>query len=152
VRALIAAVILLLLLMLMSQEKSQACSAGIDSVTAERVRQEIALDARHPASDWQRAQAVSFCADWRGKNPDAFFGRHRIFTFGSSAGIVNFLSLKTRTRMGVAISFGIATSWKYFSSPTLCGRDIIASLRSVQTGCGSTSIFFLKDGVILAAG
>ncbi len=31
---------------------------------------EIRLDAAHPASEWQRAQPVAYCADWQGKNPD----------------------------------------------------------------------------------
>jgi alpha-galactosidase len=70
-RALIVAAICFCSSMLMSQEKSQACSAGIDTAMAARTANEIALDARHPASEWQRAQAVLFCADWQGKNPDA---------------------------------------------------------------------------------
>ena len=56
--------------LLMSQEKPKACSSGADTITAARVSHEIALDARHPAPEWQAAQGVSFCADWQGKNPD----------------------------------------------------------------------------------
>jgi alpha-galactosidase len=55
----------------MSQEKSQTYSTGSDTVTAARVWHEISLDARRPAAEWQAAEAVSFCADWQGKNPDA---------------------------------------------------------------------------------
>jgi len=55
----------------MSQEKTTACSPRSDTVTAVRVAHEIALDARHPAAEWQAAEAVSFCADWQGKNPDS---------------------------------------------------------------------------------
>ncbi len=55
----------------MRQEKSQTYSTGADTVTAARVSHEISLDARRPAAEWQAAEAVSFCADWQGKNPDA---------------------------------------------------------------------------------
>ena len=57
--------------LLMRQGKSQACSTGADTVTAEGISREISLDARHPAREWQAAEAVSFCQDWQGKNPDA---------------------------------------------------------------------------------
>lgn len=53
----------------MSQEKSRTCSSG-DTITAVRIAQEISLDAQHPAAEWQAAEAVSFCQDWQGKNPD----------------------------------------------------------------------------------
>lgn len=54
----------------MSQEKPQACSVGADTATAARVAHEISLNAQHPAEAWQAAEAVSFCADWQGKNED----------------------------------------------------------------------------------
>jgi alpha-galactosidase len=54
----------------MSQEKSQACSTGADTVIAARVTREIPLDARHPAPEWEGATPVSFCQDWQGKNAD----------------------------------------------------------------------------------
>lgn len=57
--------------LLMGQEKPKDCLPGVESITAKRVSHEIALDARHPAADWQAADAVTFCADWQGKNPDA---------------------------------------------------------------------------------
>lgn len=44
---------------------------GPDTITASRVAEEIRLDARHPAVEWQRAQAIAFCADWQGKNADS---------------------------------------------------------------------------------
>jgi alpha-galactosidase len=56
--------------LLMSQEKSQACSTGAETVTAARVTREIVVDARHPAPEWETAAPVSFCADWQGKNAD----------------------------------------------------------------------------------
>lgn len=55
---------------LMSQEKSQACSTGTDTVTALRVVHKVSLNARHPATEWSLAEAISFCSDWQGKNPD----------------------------------------------------------------------------------
>jgi len=63
-------VICLLPQLLMSQEKPTACSTGIDSVTAVRVVHEISLNARHPAAEWQLADAIPFCSDWQGKNRD----------------------------------------------------------------------------------
>src|SRR5256885_2664833 len=57
--------------MLMSQEKSQDCFTGTDTVTAARIVHEISLDARHPATEWQTAGAISFCEDWQGRNADA---------------------------------------------------------------------------------
>lgn len=67
---LIAAALCLSSHLLMSQEKSQACSPGADTVTAARVAQEISLDARHRAPEWETATPVTFCADWQGKNTD----------------------------------------------------------------------------------
>jgi alpha-galactosidase len=56
--------------LLMSQEKAKDCSMGVDTITAVKIAHEIALDARHPATEWSAAEAVSFCADWQGKNAD----------------------------------------------------------------------------------
>lgn len=39
-------------------------------IIAAHIDREIALDARHPAAEWQRANPISFCSDWQGKNPD----------------------------------------------------------------------------------
>lgn len=54
----------------MSQEEPKACSTETNTVTAAHFAHEIVLDARHPAAEWQSAEAVSFCADWQGKNAD----------------------------------------------------------------------------------
>jgi hypothetical protein len=57
--------------LLMGQEKSKSCSAGTDTLTVARIAHEIALDARHPTTEWGAAEGISFCSDWQGKNPDA---------------------------------------------------------------------------------
>jgi len=52
---------------------SQIDSPCLDSsaeIVAAPLEHEIELSAPHPASEWQRATAVSFCSDWQGKNPD----------------------------------------------------------------------------------
>jgi alpha-galactosidase len=69
-RTLIVSVVCLSSHVLMCQEKLQPCSSGADAVTAVRVAHEISLDARHPASEWQAASPVAFCADWQGLHPD----------------------------------------------------------------------------------
>ncbi len=69
-KLLIAAALCLSSHLLMSQEKSQACSTGADTVIAARVARAISLDARHPAPEWETATPVLFCADWQGKNTD----------------------------------------------------------------------------------
>lgn len=46
------------------------CATSPSEIVAFHVHGEIALDARHPAPEWQKAQAVAFCSDWQGKNPD----------------------------------------------------------------------------------
>ena len=55
----------------MGQEKSQNCPSGNDTIAALEIADEISLDARHPAAEWQRAEAVTFCADWQGKKSDS---------------------------------------------------------------------------------
>lgn len=57
--------------LLMSQEKTPACSTGADTVVAARLTREIAVDAQHPAPEWETAAPASFCADWQGKNADS---------------------------------------------------------------------------------
>ena len=37
---------------------------------AAHVDREIALDAGHPAAEWQNATPIRFFSDWQGKNPD----------------------------------------------------------------------------------
>ena len=54
----------------MTQEKPQSCTASTDTVVASLLPHEIALDARHPAPEWQSAAPVAFCADWQGLHPD----------------------------------------------------------------------------------
>jgi alpha-galactosidase len=55
----------------MSQTPSLAkCAAVSSEIVAFRLAGEIQQDAGHPATEWQRAQPVAFCADWQGKNPD----------------------------------------------------------------------------------
>jgi alpha-galactosidase len=39
-------------------------------VVASRVPQEMVLDARHAALEWQTAAPVTFCVDWQGMHPD----------------------------------------------------------------------------------
>lgn len=39
-------------------------------IIANRVFSEIRLDAANSAPEWQSARAISFCADWQGKNPE----------------------------------------------------------------------------------
>jgi alpha-galactosidase len=43
---------------------------AVDEILACRVGQEISLDAKHPAADWEQAAPITFCADWRGQNAD----------------------------------------------------------------------------------
>ena len=56
--------------LVMGQEKLQGCSSGTDIITAAPIAHEIALDAQNPAAEWVQAEAVTFCADWQGKNAD----------------------------------------------------------------------------------
>lgn len=57
--------------MMMSQtEPAMQCATTTSEVVAARTEREIKLDAAHPASDWQSATPVNFCADWQGKNAD----------------------------------------------------------------------------------
>ena len=66
---LIVAAVCLYAQIVMSQEKSYA-HPGTDAITAARISHEIALDARHPVTEWQAAETVSFSQDWQGKNVD----------------------------------------------------------------------------------
>jgi alpha-galactosidase len=64
-------VVLLSPLSMMSQtQRSPQCAMDPSEILASHVSGEISLDARHPASEWQKAQAVVFCSDWQGKNSD----------------------------------------------------------------------------------
>jgi alpha-galactosidase len=54
-----------------SQATQQSrCNPGPSEIVAAHVAQEIALDAAHPATEWQKAHPIVFCSDWQGKNPD----------------------------------------------------------------------------------
>lgn len=66
--------LLLLLLMLeaslMSQTSVQVpCDSPASTILAAHVPGLIKLDAEHPSEEWIRAAGISFCTDWRGKNP-----------------------------------------------------------------------------------
>ncbi|MGH9642434.1 MAG: carbohydrate-binding family 9-like protein, partial [Terriglobales bacterium] len=50
--------------------KDENMSMDTNTVSALHVSHEIALDARHPAAEWTLATPVTFCADWKGQNPD----------------------------------------------------------------------------------
>jgi alpha-galactosidase len=52
-------------------DKPLSCSTAADTVVAVRLSDEIALDARKQAPEWQSAAPVRFCADWQGERPDA---------------------------------------------------------------------------------
>ena len=39
-------------------------------IVATHIDHELALDASHPAREWQNASPVTFYSDWQGKNPD----------------------------------------------------------------------------------
>lgn len=56
----------------MIQDLRSAPSAAIATeIVASRICQPILLDAGHPAPEWQRAAAQTFCADWQGNNGEA---------------------------------------------------------------------------------
>ncbi len=40
-------------------------------IIAAHVAHPIALDAGHPAAEWQNSKPISFSTDWQGKNPDS---------------------------------------------------------------------------------
>jgi alpha-galactosidase len=58
--------------MLRSNEFQESGARNQESATvvASRVPQEMVLDARHAALEWQTAAPVAFCADWQGMHPD----------------------------------------------------------------------------------
>ena len=56
---------------MMSQATQPAhCASRSSEVVAAYVAHEISLEAAQPASAWQNASPVNFCADWQGNNPD----------------------------------------------------------------------------------
>ena len=55
---------------LMSQIPPEApCQSKSGEIVALRVARPVLLDAGHPSKDWERSGAISYCADWQGKNP-----------------------------------------------------------------------------------
>ena len=56
--------------MTQASETSKRCGGAGDEIVARRVSHELQLDAAHPASEWQQAQPVVFCADWQGRQSD----------------------------------------------------------------------------------
>ena len=56
-------------LMAQMHNRSECASAG-NEIVAALVAQEFALDAQHPAKQWQSATPIVFCADWQDKNAD----------------------------------------------------------------------------------
>jgi len=46
------------------------CDHPSSEIIASYTAREIILDDAHPASEWQNAQPIIFCADWQGNNPD----------------------------------------------------------------------------------
>ena len=67
----LAAILMALLSSMMSQNPpTSQCQASSSVIEAVPVSAPIALDAAHPAAEWQHAVPVSFCSDWQGKNPD----------------------------------------------------------------------------------
>jgi len=55
--------------MMNPQDNSQNATPSAE-IIATHIRQEIRLDAAHPAVEWQSARPIVFCADWQGNNPD----------------------------------------------------------------------------------
>jgi len=67
----LAPVILFSPLNMMSQTMQTVyCAPRSSEIIAGYTAREIRLDSAHPASEWQNAAPVIFCADWQGKNPD----------------------------------------------------------------------------------
>ena len=63
--AVLSSQLILFSMMSVAADKSPSTDA-----TASYVHTAIKLDAAHPAKEWQKASAISFSADWQGKNPD----------------------------------------------------------------------------------
>ena len=56
---------------MMSQTAPRSqCATPASEMVASYVTGEVSLDAARPAAEWQNAQAIVFCSDWQGKNPD----------------------------------------------------------------------------------
>ncbi len=66
----VAAVIILFSISMIGQNSSSANPASSSEIQASYVDHELAVDAAHPAAEWQSASPVIFSSDWQGKNPD----------------------------------------------------------------------------------
>jgi alpha-galactosidase len=64
------AVVLLSSVAMMSQTTPSKCATAPSEIVASHLSGEITLDARQPAPEWQKAEAIVFCSNWQGKNPD----------------------------------------------------------------------------------
>jgi alpha-galactosidase len=53
-----------------SRKPSNECADPSSAVTAHFVAGTVSLNAAKPAPEWNKAQAVTFCSDWQGKNAD----------------------------------------------------------------------------------
>ncbi len=56
---------------MIGQNNAPQCELPTGEAVAAYIAHDLKLDARHPAAEWQRASAVSFCTDWQGKHPDS---------------------------------------------------------------------------------
>src|SRR4029077_19092252 len=64
------AVVLLSSVAMMSQTTPSKCATTPSEIVASHISDEITLDARQPAPEWQKAEAIVFCSNWQGKSPD----------------------------------------------------------------------------------
>src|ERR1700741_5375205 len=55
--------------MSMAWEETSVSSSN-ETIIACRIRREISVDAHHSAVEWEQATAITFCADWQGKQSD----------------------------------------------------------------------------------
>ncbi len=55
---------------MMSQTTPSKCAIAPSEIVASHISDEITLDARQPAPEWQKAEAIVFCSNWQGKSPD----------------------------------------------------------------------------------
>jgi alpha-galactosidase len=62
--------ILLFSLSAIGESQPVQCMDSANLVVAAAINREITVNAAHPAKEWHNATAVTFCADWQGKNPD----------------------------------------------------------------------------------
>jgi alpha-galactosidase len=56
--------------MMAQNNQTSPCSTPSSEVVAVHIPRDIPLDASHPAPEWEHANPVSFCADWKGEHPD----------------------------------------------------------------------------------